>query len=111
MLTSICTPISPTALITPEELVGAAQRCELAAIALTDHDSVEGCAATARACAAAGIEFIPGTELTAEQDGNELHILGYFLDTQNPTLLARDRASSRPCGRTAFAKWWRGSTN
>ena len=54
----------------PEELATQARRCELAAIALTDHDSVEGCAETARACAAAGIEYIAGTEQTAEQDGN-----------------------------------------
>jgi 3',5'-nucleoside bisphosphate phosphatase len=73
----------------PEELVAQARRCELAAIALTDHDSVEGCPGTAAACAAAGIEFIPGTELTAEQDGNELHLLGYFMDTQNPSLLVQ----------------------
>jgi 3',5'-nucleoside bisphosphate phosphatase len=73
----------------PAELVAQARRCELAAIALTDHDSVEGCAATARACAVAGLEFIPGTELTAEQDGDELHLLGYFIDTQNPTLLTQ----------------------
>jgi len=33
------------------------------------------------------IEFIPGTELTAEQDENEIHILGYFLDTSNRKLL------------------------
>jgi predicted metal-dependent phosphoesterase TrpH len=73
----------------PEELAAQAQRCELAAIALTDHDSVEGCPETARACAAAGIEFIVGTELTAEQDGNELHILGYCMDTGNTRLLAQ----------------------
>ena len=66
-----------------------AQRCRLAAIALTDHDSVEGCPETARACAAAGVEFIAGTELTAEQDESELHLLGYFIDMQNPTLLTR----------------------
>ena len=42
----------------------------------------------AAACAAAGIEFITGTELTAEQDGNEVHILGYFMDTRDPKLLA-----------------------
>jgi len=71
----------------PEELAAHARRCGLAAIALTDHDSVEGCAATARACETAGIEFIAGTELTAEQEGNELHILGYFVDTQDPGLL------------------------
>jgi predicted metal-dependent phosphoesterase TrpH len=68
---------------TPEELVAQALRQDLAAMALTDHDTVEGCGPTAQACAAAGIEFIPGTELTAEQDGHELHILGYLMDTQN----------------------------
>jgi len=72
---------------TPEELVGQAQRNGLAALALTDHDTVEGCARTGTACEAAGIEFITGTELTAEQDGNELHILGYFIDTQSRKLL------------------------
>ena len=66
----------------PEELAAHAQRCGLAAIALTDHDSVEGCPATAQACAAAGVEFIAGTELTAEQDGNELHLLEIALSYQ-----------------------------
>jgi predicted metal-dependent phosphoesterase TrpH len=73
----------------PEEIVSQAQRFRLRAIALTDHDSVEGCPRAARACAAAGIEFIPGTELTTEQGGNELHLLGYFVDTTNPRLLAQ----------------------
>ena len=72
----------------PEEMVAQAKRFELSAIALTDHDTVEGCARTEQACRAEGIEFIPGSELTAEHDDNELHILGYFLDTQNPRLLA-----------------------
>jgi predicted metal-dependent phosphoesterase TrpH len=71
----------------PEELVLQAQRHGLAAVALTDHDTVEGCEPTAPLCAAAGIEFIAGTELTAEQGGHEIHILGYFVDTGNPTLL------------------------
>ncbi len=73
----------------PEELAAHARARGLAAIALTDHDSVEGCSATGRACAAAGIEFITGTELTAEQDGSEVHLLGYFIDVHNPRLLAR----------------------
>jgi predicted metal-dependent phosphoesterase TrpH len=72
---------------TPEELVAQAVKHGLRALALTDHDTIEGCAATAAACATAGIEFIAGSELTAEQDGTELHILGYFLDTGNPRLL------------------------
>ena len=72
----------------PEELAAHGQKNHLAALALTDHDTVEGCARMGAACQTAGIEFIPGTELTAEQDGNELHILGYFLDTQNSRLLS-----------------------
>ncbi len=65
-----------------------AARHQFTAIALTDHDSVEGCARAAAACRTVGIEFIPGAELTAEQNGNELHILGYFLDTANERLLS-----------------------
>ncbi|MFN7139679.1 MAG: PHP domain-containing protein [Limisphaerales bacterium] len=71
----------------PEELAEHGKRNSLAAIALTDHDTVEGCPRTAAACEALGIEFIPGTELTAEINGIEVHLLGYFLDIQNPRLL------------------------
>src|ERR1017187_7394622 len=74
---------------TPEELVLHAQKGGLACIALTDHDTVEGCARAAAACAAVKMEFIPGAELTAEHNDTEVHILGYFLDTENQTLLDR----------------------
>lgn len=73
----------------PEELVLHAQNHGLACIALTDHDTVEGCAPTAAACAAVKMEFIPATELTAEQGDVEVHVLGYFLDTNNEMLLNR----------------------
>lgn len=71
----------------PEELAGEARRFGLVALALTDHDTVEGCARMKAACEAASIEFIPATELTCEVNGIELHMLGYFLDVQNSTLL------------------------
>jgi hypothetical protein len=74
---------------TPEELVLHAQKNGLACIALTDHDTVGGCARAAAACAAVAMEFISGTELTAEHQGTEVHILGYFLDTHNPVLLEK----------------------
>ncbi len=74
---------------TPEELVLRAQNVGLACIALTDHDSVEGCDRAAAACAAVKMDFISGAELTAEHKDTEVHILGYFLDTKNPTLLKR----------------------
>ena len=74
---------------TPEELVARAQKVGLAGIALTDHDSVEGCERAAAAAAAVKMEFISGAELTAEHEDTEVHILGYFLDTKNQTLLDR----------------------
>ena len=72
---------------TPEEVARRAGLLGLVAVALTDHDTVEGCARMAAACTRAGLEFIPATELTAESDGSELHLLGYFVDTQDPKLL------------------------
>lgn len=56
-------------------------------MALTDHDTVEGCPRMAAACEAFGIEFIPGTELTSEIEGVEVHLLGFFLDIHNARLL------------------------
>src|SRR5215469_12120538 len=73
---------------TPEELVLQAQKGGLSCIAVTDHDTVEGCARAGTACAAVKMEFIPGAELTAEQEDTEVHVLGYFLDTHNQKLLA-----------------------
>jgi predicted metal-dependent phosphoesterase TrpH len=72
----------------PEELAQEAVRHHLAAIALTDHDTVEGCARAGAACAQAGVEFIPASELTAEIDGHELHLLAYGVDTCHPGLLS-----------------------
>lgn len=71
----------------PEEVVARGQRAGFAALALTDHDSIEGCPRMAAACQAAGIEFITGSELTVELKDTELHILGYFLDVTNTKLL------------------------
>lgn len=73
---------------TPEEVVAHGKRLGFAALALTDHDTIEGCERMATACAAERIEFIPGSELTAEFEEHELHILGFYLNTQHPRLLS-----------------------
>jgi hypothetical protein len=39
-------------------------------------------------CQNAGLEFIPGTELTAEHDDSEIHLLAYFIEVAHPRLLA-----------------------
>lgn len=71
----------------PEELAAHARRHELAAVALTDHDTVEGCERMRAACENQGIEFIAATELTTEINGIELHLIGYFIDPENQRLL------------------------
>jgi predicted metal-dependent phosphoesterase TrpH len=72
---------------TPEELAAHGRRLGFRALALSDHDTVEGCTRMAQACEANGIEFIPAAELTAELDGHELHLLSYYVDTTNAKLL------------------------
>ncbi len=72
---------------TPEQVAKAAEEMKLAAISLTDHDTIEGCDRLAKACDERNIEFIPGTELSVDIEGYEMHLLGYFLDTQNERLI------------------------
>jgi len=55
-------------------------------LSVTDHDTTSAAASAAEACAQAGIEFIPGIEVTAVVDGADVHILGYFIDPASPTL-------------------------
>ncbi|MBN3033356.1 MAG: PHP domain-containing protein [Candidatus Saganbacteria bacterium] len=78
----------------PEELVRQAAVAGLKTIALTDHDTLAGLERAAAAGRAAGVEVIPGLELTTEQPRAEVHILGYFIDGDNQGLretLARVR--------------------
>jgi predicted metal-dependent phosphoesterase TrpH len=79
---------------TPSELVVHAKDAGLDCIALTDHDTVDGVAETARLCGEEGLEFIPGVELTAyigefpeDENAREIHILGYLVDCSNKGFL------------------------
>ncbi|NLW51100.1 MAG: transcription antitermination factor NusB [Candidatus Brocadiaceae bacterium] len=85
--------------VAPCELPGLAARAGLAAIALTDHDSVEGVAEAREAAESLGIELVPGIELTAyaprEASMAEVHIGGLFVDPSHPDLLASLRGLRR----------------
>lgn len=71
---------------TPTELVTEAIRCKLSAFALTDHDTTNGVAEAVAAGLAAGIEVIPGAELSTEYNGTEIHVVGLFIDPENAAL-------------------------
>jgi predicted metal-dependent phosphoesterase TrpH len=71
---------------TPAELVARAAVAGVTVLSVTDHDTVSACAAVAGACEAAGIEFVPGIEVTAVRDEADVHVLGYFLDPESVPL-------------------------
>src|SRR5205085_4110773 len=69
----------------PSELMALAQRQGLTALALTDHDTVEGLAEARAAAADAGVRLIQGCELSCEVGAATMHLLVYFLaDTPGP---------------------------
>ena len=72
----------------PEELVARAAQAGVTVLGLTDHDTVAGVVPTAAACAHAGIEFVPGIEITAVADDLDVHVLGYFIDAASSGLAA-----------------------
>jgi predicted metal-dependent phosphoesterase TrpH len=65
-------------LYSPEELVRAAREAGLAAVAVTDHDTVAGVEQAMRAGEKWGIDVIPGVEISSLAEGKEIHVLGYF---------------------------------
>ena len=72
----------------PRELVEKAKAQGLAAVAITDHDTFQGHAEALDAGAALGVEVVPGMELSSMYEGEHIHLLGYYADTENQTLRA-----------------------
>jgi len=76
--------------LTPAEVVRKAAEKGLAYIALADHDSVDGIAAAkAAAKAFPNLTVIPGIEISTDIPQGEVHILGYFIDYNDPEFLAK----------------------
>jgi predicted metal-dependent phosphoesterase TrpH len=79
----------------PATLVDRAWRAGIRTMSVTDHDTVAALPDVAAAAKASGIAFVPGIEITAVQDGRDVHVLGYFIDRQDAALgefLERQRA-------------------
>lgn len=73
--------------LSPGALVRAAKAGGLDLVALTDHDTVAG-VGEARAAATDGPAVVAGIELSSTHGGEELHILGYFVEPDHPALTA-----------------------
>ena len=82
---------------TPLELVALAKQVGLHAFALTDHDTIGGLKYARPAAKEAGIELVPGIELSTDYEGKEVHILGYYIDENNPDFDGHPPAEDDPC--------------
>jgi len=70
---------------TPTELAAHAEALGLAGFALTDHDTIAGCAEAREAAEARGLAFLQGMELTAEFIGHKIHIVCLGFDEKHPS--------------------------
>ena len=61
----------------------------LAAVALTDHDTVAGVEEALAAGEKYGIMVVPGVEISTRLEGKEIHVLGYYVDVKDPEFLTR----------------------
>jgi len=80
----------------PAEVVGLAHQAGVTALAITDHDILDGIPHALNTATPLGIEVIPGVELSSRLNEQELHVLGYFFDWRDSTFrnhLAQQRRS------------------
>lgn len=72
----------------PSALLAEAKKAGLSAMALTDHDTMDGISEAETAAKELGIELVPGVELSTEYAGCEIHVLGYYVSPEYPKLKA-----------------------
>jgi len=70
----------------PEELVEEAHNRNLRTIALTDHDTTDGVVHAQKHATQYNMEVIPAIEISTQRQGQDLHVLGYFIDANNDCL-------------------------
>lgn len=82
---------------TPAELVNFAVQQGVSVLGVTDHDTVDAITELQSRADATGITLVPGVELSTTVDFAEIHVLGYFVDIDDPVFtgaldaLARNR--------------------
>ena len=73
--------------LSPEELILKAKLNGIDTLSITDHDSVEGVEEAIHYGKLNDLEIIPGVELSSEYKGQEVHVLGYFMNYKEPRFL------------------------
>jgi predicted metal-dependent phosphoesterase TrpH len=72
--------------LSPAQLVARAKSAGLTTISVTDHDTVAALAEVTEVAAVAGIRVVSGIEITAVDEGRDVHMLGYFFDPDSAPL-------------------------
>ncbi|MBD1931924.1 MULTISPECIES: PHP domain-containing protein [Cyanophyceae] len=81
--------------LTPSELVEAAVNAGVCALAITDHDTMNGWDEAFTAAKPHNLEIVPGLELSTVHNDCSLHILGFYPDAQKLREPLRDRIEGR----------------
>jgi predicted metal-dependent phosphoesterase TrpH len=79
--------------------VARAAAARLGCFALTDHDTTDGLAEARQAAAAAGIELVPGVEISVTWGAQTVHVVGLGIDPAHPEL------ASGLAGLIGFRDW------
>lgn len=74
---------------TPTRLVARAVEADLSVLALSDHDAVHGLPEFEAAAKGTGLVTVTASELSTRCDGDDVHVLGLFLDPDEPELAER----------------------
>jgi len=76
---------------TVDEVLAEADVKQLGVISITDHDCTDAYPYAIELGLKLGIEVIPGVELSSEIEGNDIHVLGYYVDPENPAFSSKLR--------------------
>lgn len=70
----------------PTEIVEKASRLGLVAIAITDHDTVQGVEEASAVGSQVGVEVVPGVEISCLWRNRQVHLLGYYVEATDTDL-------------------------
>ena len=85
--------------LTPTQIVREAREAGLSVVSVADHDTTRGVAEAMEAQDANGVIVVPGVEISASHPSGEAHILGYWMDHDDPAFqafLQRPRSTRAP---------------
>ena len=72
----------------PDVLVARAKAVGITVLSVTDHDTTAGLPTARAAAAREGITLVNGIEITSVEDDRDVHVLGYFFDPDDASLVA-----------------------